>query len=141
MKSELEKFGFSISTDKNKLQLDVIHCYLKRSYWAKDIEFALVKKSVENSFCYGVFYNETQIGFARLITDYSRFAYLADVFILEEFRGKGLSKWLMQNIIDSPELKTVSGWMLKTSDAHGLYKKFGFDSPKSPEKIMEFSRK
>ena len=141
MKTEFEKEGFSISTDKSKLQLNVIHGYLKRSYWAKDIEFEIVKKSVENSFCFGVYHNETQIGFARLITDYSRFAYLADVFILEEFRGKGLSKWLMKKIIDAPELKTVKGWLLKTSDAHGLYKKFGFVSPKSPEKIMEFSRK
>ena len=96
MKTEFEKEGFSISTDKSKLQLNVIHGYLKRSYWAKDIEFEIVKKSVENSFCFGVYHNETQIGFARLITDYSRFAYLADVFILEEFRGKGLSKWLMK---------------------------------------------
>lgn len=141
MKTEFEKEGFYISTYKDKLQLNVIHGYLKRSYWAKDIEFELVKKSVENSFCFGVFQNDIQIGFARLITDYARFAYLADVFILEEFRGKGLSKWLMQEIIDSPELKTVKGWMLKTSDAHGLYKKAGFEITKNPEKIMELSRK
>jgi GNAT superfamily N-acetyltransferase len=99
----------------------------------------IVAKSIENSFCFGIYKNEKQIGFARLITDYTTFAYLADVFILDEFRGKGLSKWLMQVIIKCPDLQNLRGWMLKTSDAHGLYRQFGFDKPRFPERIMEFS--
>lgn len=136
---EFHQDEFTISTDPAKLQIEVIHNFLKNSYWAKNIPLEVVKNSVKNSFCFGVYYKTDQIGFARLITDYTTFAYLADVFILEEFRGKGLSKWLMKTIIEFPELKNLRGWMLKTSDAHELYKKYGFTSPKSPEKIMELS--
>lgn len=130
---------FLISTDPKKLQLEVIHGFLTNSYWAKDIPFNIVKNSVENSFCFGVYFNNNQIGFARLITDYTTFAYLADVFILEEHRNKGLSKWLMEVMINLPELQSLKGWMLKTKDAHGLYRKFGFNEPKFPERVMEYS--
>jgi len=145
MKSEIEirdvqKDGYAISNDQDKLQLDVIHGYLKRSYWAKDIDIELVKRSIQNSYCFGVYFDNKQVGFARLVTDYCRFAYLADVFILEEHRGKGLSKLLMEFMMKSPELESVSGWMLKTEDAHGLYSKFGFDKPKLPYRIMEYSK-
>ena len=136
---EFKKGEYTISNDMSKLQLNAIHGYLSRSYWAKDIDFAIVKNSVENSYCFGVYKGEEQIGFARLITDYATFAYLADVYILEEHRGKGLSKWLMEIIMSSPELKELRGWMLKTKDAHGLYRKFGFENPKFPERIMEYS--
>ncbi len=96
---EFSKDNFLISTDPKKLQLKVIHNFLSNSYWSKNIPFEIVQKSVENSFCFGIYKGEDQIGFARLITDYTTFAYLADVFILEEFRGKGLSKWLMEVMI------------------------------------------
>ncbi|MBI1933395.1 MAG: GNAT family N-acetyltransferase [Ignavibacteriales bacterium] len=137
---EYHQDEFTISTDPVKLQIDVIHNFLINAYWSKNIPFSIVKNSVENSFCFGVYYKSDQVGFARLITDFTSFAYLADVFILEEFRGKGLSKWLMKTIIDFPELQSLRGWMLKTTDAHELYKKFGFTSPKFPEKIMELSK-
>ena len=136
---EFQQDEFLISTDSQKLQIEVIHNFLKNSYWAKNIPFSIVKNSIENSFCFGVYHKQNQIGFARLITDFTTFAYLADVFILKEFRRKELSKWLMKTIIEFPELQGLRGWMLKTSDAHGLYSKFGFASPKFPEKIMEFS--
>lgn len=137
---EYQQNEFLISTDSTKLQIDVIHNFLKNSYWAKNIPISIVKNSIENSFCFGVYHHQNQIGFARLITDFSTFAYLADVFILDEFRGKGLSKWLMKTIIEFPEIQGLRGWMLKTSDAHGLYAKYGFASPKFPEKIMELSQ-
>ena len=136
---EFSKGNYLISTDHTKLQINVIHNFLSNSYWAKNIPFEIVKKSVENSFCFGIYIGGNQIGFARLITDYTTFAYLADVFILEEFRGKGLSKWLMEVMINFPELQGLRGWMLKTKDAHGLYKQFGFDKPKFPERVMEYS--
>ncbi len=140
MKSrEYKKDEFIISTDNEKLQFDVIHKFLSTSYWAKNIPFEIVKQSINNSLCFGIYKGNTQIGFSRLITDYATFAYLADVFIIEEFRGKGLSKWMMQQIIDYPELQGLRTWMLKTADAHGLYKQFGFDKPKFPERVMEFS--
>jgi GNAT superfamily N-acetyltransferase len=136
---EFKKDDYVISTDKRKLQLEVIHEFLSKSYWAENIPIDIVKKSIENSFCFGLYQNEHQIGFARLITDFTTFAYLADVFILDEHRGKGLSKWLMKVMVDYPELKGLRGWMLKTLDAHGLYKKFGFDKPRFPERVMEYS--
>lgn len=135
---EFNKNDYLISTDQVKLQLNVIHDFLTNSYWAKDISKEIVKKSIDNSFCFGLYKNDIQIGFARLITDYTTFSYLADVFILKEYRGKGLSKWLMKTMIEFPEIQSLRGWMLKTSDAHGLYKQFGFDKPAFPERIMEY---
>jgi GNAT superfamily N-acetyltransferase len=144
MKSEIEikeyrKGDYIISNDQDKLQINVIHGYLTRSYWSKDIAYNTVKSSVDNSYCFGLYSGEVQVGFARLITDYTTFAYLADVFVLEEHRGKGLSKWLMEVILNSDELQGLRNWMLKTRDAHGLYKKFGFDQLKFPERMMEYS--
>jgi GNAT superfamily N-acetyltransferase len=134
---EFHKGNFTISTDKNKLQINVIHKFLSKTYWAKNIPVNIVQTSIENSLCYGVYSKEMQIGFARIVTDYSTFAFLADVFILEEFRGKGLSKWLMNCILENIELQKIRGWLLKTADAHDLYKKFGFTAPARPERIME----
>ena len=136
---EFEKDQYLISTDKQKLQLNVIHNFLVNSYWAKNIPIKVLQKAIDNSFCFGVYFDEIQIGFARLITDYSTFAYLADVFIMEEHRRKGLSKWLMKLIMSSPELVGLRGWALKTLDAHGLYEQYGFSSPKFPDRIMEYS--
>ncbi len=135
---KFKKDDFLISTDPRKLQIEVIHKFLSNSYWAKGVAFETVKKSVENSFCFGIYKENNQIGFARVITDFTTFAYLADVFILEEFRGLGLSKWLLQVIIEYPELQNIRSWMLKTEDAHGLYKKFGFDKPEKVYRIMEY---
>lgn len=135
--SLLKKEGFQISTDKEKLQLDVIHNFLKSSYWAKGVPFEIVERAVKNSFGVGVYYKNIQIGFARLVTDYAVMAHLADVFILEEYRGKGLSKWLMHEIMNHPKFKGLRKWTLATNDAHGLYKQFGFKIVESPEKNME----
>lgn len=124
---EKEKDGYTISTDAAKLNVDIIHHYLsKESYWALNIPKEIVEKSVVNSLCFGVYYGDEQIGFARLVTDKATFAYLADVFILPAHRGKGLSKWLMEVIHAHPELQTLRRWMLGTKDAHGLYEQFGW---------------
>lgn len=122
---ELE--SYYISTDKSLLDVKMIHRYLSNeSYWAKGIPFETVERSIDNSFCFAVYYNKEQIGFARLITDKATFAYLADVFILEEFRGKGLSKWLMQTIQTHQDLQGLRRWLLGTRDAHTLYEQFGW---------------
>ena len=107
------------------------------SYWAKDRTFDQTKTAIENSICFGVYDSERQIGFARVVTDRSTFAYLGDVFILEEFRGRGLGKWLMETIISHPELQGLRRWVLATRDAHGLYEQFGFSRLKFPDRWME----
>jgi GNAT superfamily N-acetyltransferase len=133
---EAQQDNYLISTDPAKLDLGIIHGYLSTSYWAENIPFAIVEKSVTNSLCFGLYYEQQQIGFARLITDRTTFAYLADVFILEAHRGKGLSKWLIKTIHAHPELQTLRSWLLQTKDAHGLYKQFGWGEHPNPERIM-----
>ena len=130
--------NYLFSTDKNKLQVSVIHDYLsKESYWAQNMPRDLVKETIAGSVCFGLYFNNQQIGYARLITDNATFAYLADVFILKEHQGKGLSKELMKFIMDYPVVKKIRRFMLATRDAHGLYKQFGFNTLAKPETIME----
>lgn len=126
-----------ISTDKSKLQIEVIYQFLTNSYWAKGRTIDEVKKTIEHCLCFGVYLEDKQIGFARIATDFTVFAYLMDVFILPEYRGKGYSKKLVHTIIENPELQSCTVWMLKTADAHGLYKQFGYTELKHPEKLME----
>lgn len=132
---------YTISTDKSRLDLSVIHHFLTNSYWAKGIPLEIVQKAVEHSFCFGVYDGTAQIGFARIITDYATFAYLADVFILESHRGQGLSKWLISCIISHPELQGLRRFMLATRDAHELYRNYaGFQNLSAPERWMEITR-
>jgi GNAT superfamily N-acetyltransferase len=120
---------YFISTDISKPDVNIIHRYLsEESYWAKGIPKNVVEKSIANSLCFGLFYKKELIGFARLITDKATFAYLADVFIFEAFRGKGLAKWLMKTIYAHPELQNLRRWLLTTKDAHDLYKQLGWTS-------------
>jgi len=115
------------STDKAKLDVAYVHHFLsKESYWAKNIPMKTVKKSIKGSCCFGVYHKSEQVGFARVVTDHATFGYIADVFILDEYRGKGLSKWLMETIMNHPELQGLRRWMLGTRDAHGLYEQFGW---------------
>ena len=122
----LKKGRFSIITDSSKKDLKVIQESLSRSYWSENIPIETVQRAIEGSLCFGVFEDDTQIGFARLITDRATFAYLADVFVLEEYRGHGLCKWMMEAIMTYAELHGMRRVMLATRDAHGLYAKFGF---------------
>jgi GNAT superfamily N-acetyltransferase len=129
---------FLFSSDKSKLQADVIHRYLStESYWAQNVPYERVIKSIEGSVCFGIYHTGEQIGFARVITDGATFGYMADVFILKEFRGRGLSKQLIQFMMDYPEFTGLRRFMLATMDAHDLYKKFGFIPLSTPEKFME----
>lgn len=133
----IKKDNYIISTSKEKLDMKLIHNFLKNSYWSKDIPFKIVKKSVKNSLCFGVYDGKKQIGFARVLTDYAKFAHIYDVFIIEKYRGKGFSKWLMETILNHKKLGGLRKWMLGTRDAHGLYSKFGFKPLGSPERWME----
>jgi len=135
---EFRNGNFLISTDKTKLQLLIIHDFLANdSYWAKHVPLAVVQKATENSLCFGVYEGEKQIGFARVATDCATFAYLADVFILADYRRQGLAKWLMACILKHPELQGLRRWLLATRDAHGLYAQYGFRALEKPERFME----
>jgi len=132
------KKGFHISTDRSLLDFEMIYQYLHDdSYWAKGIPVERLKKAIENSFCFGVYKQNTQVGLARVVTDKATFAYICDVFILTDYRGLGLSKWLIQTIVEHPELQGLRRWSLATSDAHGLYSLFGFTQISRPEGWME----
>ena len=134
---KIEKDGYTISTGKATLDVNLIHTFLsKESYWSKGIPLSIVKKSIKCSICFGVYHNNKQIGFARVITDKATFAYLADVFIIEAFRGKGLAKWLMEYIMAHPDLQQLRSWMLGTRDAHSLYRQFGFNELENPNRFM-----
>ncbi len=135
---EWTKDNFLISTDKRKLQIPVIHQYLsKDSYWAGGIPLEKVRLSIKNSRCFGVYFEKKQIGFCRVVSDEVRFAWLADVFILPEFRGRGLSKWMMHCVFEFYEPLKIRRWLLGTKDAHELYRQFGFLELEKPERWME----
>jgi GNAT superfamily N-acetyltransferase len=135
---EWQNGEFLISTERGRLQIERIHKFLsEESYWARERTREQTERAIKNSLPFGVYKGENQIGFARVVTDYATFAYLGDVYILEEFRGRGLSKWLMEAIIAHPDLQNFRRWILATRDAHGLYEKFGFTPLKFPERWME----
>lgn len=136
--NEWTREEFRISTDKARLSPEMIHRFLiEESYWAKTRKYEQTLTAIENSICFGLYKGERQIGFARVVSDKATFAYLGDVFVLAEFRGRGLSKWLMEVIISHPELQNLRRWLLATFDAHGLYKQYDFAPLKFPERWME----
>jgi GNAT superfamily N-acetyltransferase len=138
MAQEWRRGEYSISTDKSRLDLETIHDYLSNtSYWAKGRSRETISRSIENSVAFGIYRGREQVGFARIITDYATFAWVADVFVLENARGQGLGKWLMEVILSHPELQGFRRWVLATKDAHELYRKFGFEELKRPERWME----
>jgi GNAT superfamily N-acetyltransferase len=129
---------FTISTDPTRLQRDVIQSFLANdSYWARERTLEQTTVAIENSICFGVYLGDRQIGFARVVSDKATFAYVGDVFIVDEFRGRGLSKWLMQVVVEHPELQGLRRWVLATLDAHGLYEQFEFSGLRHPERWME----
>lgn len=131
---------YEISTDPACVDVGTVHEFLTNSYWAQGIPIETVRRSIENSICFGVYRGQQQVGFARIISDLATFAYLADVFILSSFRGRGLSRWLMECIVSHPDLQGLRRWMLATKDAHGLYARFGFTPIKTPDSWMEIHR-
>ncbi len=126
-----------ISTDKNRLDINFINEFISKSYWAKGRSLETMQTCIDNSLNFGIFLDNTQIGFARVVTDFGQFAYIMDLFIDKNHRGNGYSKELMKYIIDFDQLKKVKVWRLATSDAHDLYKKFGFKALANPENLME----
>ena len=137
MEVDWTRDGFTISTDRDRLDRGLIHEFLRRSYWAAEVPRSVVDRSIENSLCFGLYEGDRQIGFARVITDSATFAYVSDVFVLESHRGRGLSKWLMEVLMGHPDLQGLRRWMLATADAQGLYRRFGFHPPEKPEMLME----
>ena len=134
--------SINVSNKVSKRDIDIIHRYLsEHSYWAKNIPRDVVERSIENSLCFAAHDGGELVGFARAITDYAVFAYIADVFVLESHRGRGISKMIMKTIMEHPKLQVLRRWSLVTSDAHGLYRQFGFQDVEKPEKYMEIVRK
>lgn len=134
---ETHRDHYTISTDPERLDLDAIVNMLRRAYWAVGRPRERTERAIRNSLVFGMYDDEKQIGMARVVSDYSIFAYLCDVFIDEDYRAHGLGKWLMQTIMEHPDLKEMRRWVLVTNDAHGLYKQFGFTSLEDPEHWMQ----
>jgi len=126
-----------VSTDKSKLNVELIHDFLFNSYWGEGRTIEQVQTTIDRSICFGLFLKEEQIGFARVVTDGVMFAYLMDVFVLEKYRGNGFSKILLKEVFSHPVLLSVHKWLLGTKDAHGLYRQFGFTDITHPERLME----
>jgi N-acetylglutamate synthase-like GNAT family acetyltransferase len=137
MSHEYHKGNFKISTNPDLLDVDVIHAFLTRSYWSRGISRDLVIKSIDNSLCFGLYDQDRQVGFARVITDYTTHAYLCDVFILETHQGQGLGKWLIECVVTWPALQGIRRLVLATADAQEFYRKIGFSELTTPEMFME----
>jgi GNAT superfamily N-acetyltransferase len=137
---QLTRGQYSISTDPKRLDIDAIHSFLSRSFWAEGIPRDLVEKAAANSLCFGVFDGRSQVGFARVVTDRATYAYLCDVYILESHRDRGLGKWLIEAVMAHPDLQNLRRFQLVTRDAHGLYTRHGFATPSDPKWQMEIFR-
>ena len=134
---EWRRGEYTISTDGGRLDLDVVHGFLTASYWARGIPRDVVERSIAGSLPFGLYHGARQIGFARVISDEATYAYIGDVFVLDEYRGQGLGTWLMETVVACPELQGLRRWTLATRDAHALYRKVGFAPLHSPERWME----
>jgi len=133
----LRRGDYTITTDAKRLDVPAIHAFLTRSYWSPGIPLALVQRAIDHSLCFGLFHHDEQVGFARVISDRTTFAYLADVYVLEAHRGRGLSKWLLQVVLAHADLQGLRRFLLATRDAHELYRRFGFNELTAPSRLME----
>ena len=134
---EFRRDQYTISTDRARLDVTAIHQFLNGCPWASGISYETVQKSIANSFCFGVYEGEKQVGMARVVTDFATFAYVCDFFILEPYRGRGLAKWLITTVLECPELSNLRRRCIVTHEAHGLYRQMGFMSAKMPEAYLE----
>jgi GNAT superfamily N-acetyltransferase len=134
---EWRRGEFTVSDDRWRVDRDVVHRFLSESYWARGISRETVERAIRHSLCFGVYHRDLQVGFARMITDQATYAYLADVFVVEPYRGRGLSKWMMECVLAHPGLQGLRRLTLATRDAHGLYARFGFGAPRNPTAWME----
>ena len=137
MPHEWQRDDFTLSTDPARLDLDMIHGYLAASYWASGIPREVCERAIRNALPFAVYAGAQQVAFARVITDYATFAYVGDVFVLEPWRGRGLSRWMMECMVAHPELQGFRRWALLTRDAHGLYARLGFTPLARPDRWME----
>lgn len=139
---ERQMGDYYVSSDPEKLDLEFVHDWLaNESYWNSGIPFSLFMRNIENSFCFGIYHNKAgQVGFGRVVTDFSTIAWVSDVFIIDEYRGKGLSVFLMKTIMEHPEMRIIRRWLLGTDNAHGLYRKFGFKDLDHPENFLTLHR-
>jgi len=137
MSQEWIKKEYRISTNRSELDMEVIHGFLKTAYWCEGIPLETLNRAIENSLSFGIYKKGAQVGFARVVTDFASYAYVCDVFVVEAERGKGISKWLMDVIVNHPELQGFRRWTLATRDAHGLYAQFGFRPLAVPDRFME----
>lgn len=135
--TEFRRGTFTITTDPARIDRAAAHAFLTGSYWARGVPREVVDRSIENSIAFALFDGERQIGFARAVTDRATFAYLSDVYVLDEYRGRGLARWLVETVLAHPDLQGLRRWMLATRDAHGLYAKVGFTPLDAPERFME----
>jgi GNAT superfamily N-acetyltransferase len=137
MNQPVQRGDYAISTDVQRLDVPAIHAFLSRSYWSPGIPLALVQRAIDHSLCFGLFHRDEQVGFGRVVTDRASFAYLADVYVLEAHRGRGLSKWLIEVVRAHPDLQGLRRFLLATRDAHELYRQFGFKELAYPSRLME----
>ena len=137
---DLTNGSYSVTADRGRIDVDAVHAFLTRGFWARGISKDLVAKSIAQSLCFGVFDKDAQVAFARVVTDCATYAYLCDVYVLEDYRGQGLGKWMMEFVMKHPDLQGLRRFQLVTRDAHGLYTRFGFRSPEHPERQMEIFR-
>ncbi len=137
MPNDWHRDGFTISTDRARLDLDMLYAFLSTSYWARGIPRDVMERSIRNAVPFGIYEGEKQVGFARVVTDLATVGYVGDVFVLEPWRGRGLSRWLMECILAHPELQGFRRWFLLTRDAHGLYERVGFTPLAAPDRWME----
>ncbi|MFN8006271.1 MAG: GNAT family N-acetyltransferase [Terriglobia bacterium] len=140
METPQTEFSIIVDTDPARLDRDAIFEFLSQSYWAKGITREIVERSIQNSLCFGAYAWDKQVGFARVVTDFATFAYLADVFVLESFRGRGIGRKMLAAVLAHPQLQGLRRWLLATRDAHGIYSQFGFVPLKAPGRFMEIHR-
>ena len=128
---------YEITTDQSRIDVEAAHAFLTKAYWSPGVPLAVVRKAIENSLCVAVLMAGRQVGFVRAVTDRATFAYIADVYVLEEHRGRGLSRAMIEALLEHPDLRGLRRLLLATRDAHGLYVKFGFKPLANPDRIME----
>jgi GNAT superfamily N-acetyltransferase len=138
---EIARGEYVISTDRSRIDVAAVHAFLSRSYWSPGIPEDTVRRGIAGALCFGIYHGRAQVGFARVITDQATYAYLADVYVLEEHRGRGLATWLMEVIMSRRELQGLRRFALSTRDAHALYRRFGFEVVAHPERQMEIMRR
>ena len=138
---EIVRGDYVISTDRSRVDVAAVHAFLSRSYWSPGIPEDTVRRAIAGAICFGIYHGRAQVGFARVITDQATYAYLADVYVLAEHRGRGLARWLMEVIMSHPPLQGLRRFALSTRDAHALYRQFGFELVANPERQMEIMRR